>query len=124
MKAHYKTRSGRIIFEVEGPSTKAIFLQIAALQDVFEADTICGHCQSTNIKLRVRSTTDGDFYEFLCEDCTAALSFGQTKKNEGLYAKRKDADGNVLPCRGWKIWKGSAAAAAAEEHVPESTARR
>ena len=47
MKAHYKTRSGRITFEVEGQTPKDLFKAIAEFQEIFESDSACGCCQST-----------------------------------------------------------------------------
>ena len=34
-------------------------------------------------------------------DCGARLAFGVMKKGGGLFPKRKDADGNWFPDRGW-----------------------
>jgi hypothetical protein len=71
VKAHYKTRSGRIIFEVEGQSPKDIFRAIAEVQNVFEAESECGCCSSPNIQFRVRTVDGNDYYELYCEVCTA-----------------------------------------------------
>jgi hypothetical protein len=38
VKAHYKTRSGRLVFELEGETTKELFCEIAAIEGVFEAE--------------------------------------------------------------------------------------
>jgi len=105
MKAHYRTKSGRISFEVEAQTFKQLFQAIAETQEVFEADTNCGCCNSANIRFRVRSAQDNEFYEIYCEDCTATLSFGQTRQGNKLYAKRKDNDGTPIPNRGWRVWR-------------------
>ena len=39
-----------------------------------------------------------------CMDCGARLAFGSHKKGGGMFPKRKDADGNYLPDRGWQKW--------------------
>lgn len=114
MKAHYKTRSGRIIFEVEGQSPKDLFRGIAEVQGVFESDTECGCCHSPNIQFRVRQAgkdgAENDYYELFCQDCSAVLSFGQFRKGNSLFVKRKDAEGILLPNHGWKVWRAPATA--------------
>lgn len=110
MKAHYRTKSNRITFEVEGQSVKDLFRGIAEIQEVFEADDQCGHCESKNIQFRLRRNEGNEFYELACEDCNAALSYGQTKKGDTLFPKRKDASGTPLADRGWKVWRPASAA--------------
>jgi hypothetical protein len=105
MEASYKTRSGRMMFKVEGQSPKQLFHAIAELQSVFEADTKCGCCESMNLRVSVRNIEDNDYYELLCEDCNASLSFGQKRSGNTLFPKRKDSDGTLLPNRGWKVWR-------------------
>jgi hypothetical protein len=106
MKAHYKTRSGRIVFEVEGEGAKAIFKAVSELQEIFESDESCGACQGQNFQYRVRTVDDNDYFEIHCRDCQANLAIGQTKKGS-LFPKRKDADGKPLPNRGWKVWNAN-----------------
>jgi hypothetical protein len=103
MKAHYRTKSGSLTVELEAADVKGIVKQLAAVQEVFEAETSCGCCNGTNIRFRVRSVEDNDFYELVCQDpaCHAKFSFGQFKKGGGLFPKRKDTTGEYLTNRGW-----------------------
>lgn len=101
MKCTYKSVNGRMMFEVSGESAKDIFEQIANVQEVFDADSKCGCCDSANIKFRVRQVDDYTFYELVCADCHARLSFGQNKKGGGLFPKRKAEDGGWLSNNGW-----------------------
>jgi hypothetical protein len=105
MEASYKTRSGRLMFRVDAESPKQLFRSIAELQSVFEADTKCGCCEGVNLRPSVRNVQDNDYYELLCEDCNASLSFVQTRNGHTLFPKRKDSDGTLLPNRGWKVWR-------------------
>lgn len=105
MKATYKTRSGRLLFEVNGETPKALFRGIAEIQNIFESDDTCGACNSPNIQFRVRTVDGNDYYDLACLDCSAQLSYGQNKDGRGLFVKRKDKDGAPLPNRGWTVWK-------------------
>jgi hypothetical protein len=107
MKAHYRTRSGRLTFEIEGDTPKKIFKGIAELQEVFEADSKCGCCQSEDIVFRVRKVEANEFYELSCNACRARLSFGQLKSGGGIWAKRYDDEHKPLPNRGWEIYRGN-----------------
>lgn len=120
MKAHYRTQSGRLSVEIEGDIPE-IFAGIAQFQEVFEADTTCGCCGQPNIRFRVRTIDDNRFHELVCLDCRAILNFGQTKRGNQLFAKRKEGD-RYLPDRGWKVWQPDAAAAAARRQ-PEAFGR-
>lgn len=119
MKAHYKTANGRITFEVQGETVKAIFKEIALVQEVFDADRKCGLCKSENLSFRARQVDDYDFYELGCKDCHARLAFGQAKKGGGLFPKRKAEDGEYLPNQGWSRFekKSNGAAGAPDFHL-------
>ncbi len=104
MKVQYKTRDGRCLFEVQAETPKELFKGIAQIQDIFEADTACGCCASTNLRYSVRTVDDNDYYDLQCSDCTASLSFGQHKKGGSLFPRRKEQGGAILPNRGWKKW--------------------
>jgi hypothetical protein len=103
MKAHYKTRSGQLVFEVTAEDPKGLFAQIADLQEVFEAEVVCGLCKGTDIRLNHRKSEDFHFYELLClaAGCHARFAFGQAKQGGRLFPKRKDEAGNWLPNNGW-----------------------
>ncbi len=46
------------------------------------------------------------FYEIVCMDCTAQLSFGQHKEGGGLFLKKWDKEKNQpLPNGGWSVYK-------------------
>lgn len=106
MKAHYKTRNGRIVIEVEAGSQKGLFKAMAEVADVFESED-CGSCKSNNIVPRVRTHDGNDYYELHCRDCGACLSFGQHKSGSTLFAKRVDEEGSYLENRGWKKYSPS-----------------
>ena len=86
----------------EGESHKDVFQQLASLQEVFD-NRVCGACGSEHVKFVVRTVDDNNFYEIQCTEikCRAKLAFGQHKKNNSLFPKRKDDEGNWLPSSGW-----------------------
>jgi hypothetical protein len=104
LTANYRTRDGRITFQIQGEDQKSIFRGISQLQDVFEADSTCGLCQSQNIRFSVRNHEDNEYFELLCQECSAKLEFGQHKKGGTLFPKRRNDDG-ILPNRGWRKWQ-------------------
>ena len=104
MKAHYRTKNGRITFEVEGSLVKDIFERVAALQDIFDAEEECGMCGSASIRMVFRETDGNRYYELKCLDCGAAFAFGQRRQGGDLFPRRRDKDGNVLPDNGWSKW--------------------
>lgn len=104
-KVHYRSRNGRLVFEITGGSPKDIFEGIADVQDVFEADEKCGCCNSDNIRFNVREVTKGPktfkYFELRCLECWAQLQFGQNQDMKGLFPKRRDENGNSMKNRGW-----------------------
>ncbi len=111
MKANYKTANGRLMFEVTGETAKALFREIAQIQEVFDAEKSCGCCNGTDLRFLSRQVDDFDFYELACgnQECRARFSFGQAKKGGALFPKRKDEDGSYLPNRGWSKYEGGKA---------------
>ncbi len=107
IKAHYKTMSGRVTVEVSGDSIKDVYRDLAMVQEVLDAESKCGCCNSDQIGFGHRIVDDNQFFELRCRACTAQFSFGQTKKGERLFPKRKDKDGNTLPNGGWSVWQGA-----------------
>lgn len=101
MKAHFKNRTGRLVVEVEGANVKELFERIAEVQEILDADSNCGACGSEHIKFRVRHAESFVYYELHCEQCNAALAFGQRKNGIELFPKRKDDD-QELENRGWR----------------------
>jgi hypothetical protein len=113
MKWTYTSHDGRLSFEFDADSQKAIFAKLGMLQEVFEVDSFCGCCGKTNLRFRVRhaESRDGrkcDYYELQCGDCNARLCFGQHQVGNTLFAKRKDSEGNVLASRGWSVYQSTA----------------
>jgi len=102
MKLKYKVND-KLELELDGNGQKEIFKELATIQEIFGEEK-CGICGSSNIKFVVRTVEGNDYYELRCADCVAILSFGQHKKGETLFPKRKDEQGNYLPNKGWYKW--------------------
>ena len=105
MKCHYRSATGRLVFEIEGSNQKEIFEGIAGLQEVFEADDSCGHCGNKDIRFRVREVTKANktfkYFELACPKCYAKLAFGQSQDTVSLFPKRFGEDKQPLLERGW-----------------------
>jgi len=102
MKVTYTTVNGMSV-ELDGDDQKSIFKNLGAFQEVFD-ETTCAKCGSTHVRFITRMVEDNEYFEIRCLDCGATLSFGQTKKGNRLFPKRKDKEGNWLPDRGWVKW--------------------
>jgi hypothetical protein len=100
MKLTYTAANDRIVFECEVATEKGAFEQLAYLEELFE-ETACGCCQSPDIRPDVREVDGNKFYNLKCRACSARLDFGQTKKGEHLFAKRRGDDKKLLPHNGW-----------------------
>ena len=106
MKAHYRTRNPRLTFEVEGESTGDLLRGLAKVQETFDADATCGCCGQDKLFFRMRVNDENEFLELVCESCTAALSFGQRRKDGNAYPHRRDTkSGKEIENRGWRIWR-------------------
>jgi hypothetical protein len=101
MKAHFRSKNGRLVVEVEGATIKDLFVQLANIQDIFEAEEECGLCGSNSIRMVTRENDGNKYHELRCLDCGAQFSFGQRKQGGDLFPRRKDKDGNWLSDRGW-----------------------
>lgn len=88
MKAIIKVND-QLNIECESETVDELFKQIAKMQSTFE-DTKCGACNSTNIRYVVREAEGFEFFEMHCLEpkCRARLSFGHSKEDKKLYAKR------------------------------------
>jgi hypothetical protein len=104
MKLTYTAANDRIVFESEVTTEKAAFEQLAYLQELFE-ETTCGCSQSQDIRPDVREVDGNKFYHLKCRACCARLDFGQTKKGEHLFAKRRGEDKKLLPQNGWYLYQ-------------------
>src|SRR5215831_15952682 len=112
MKCQYASKDGRFVFEIEADTQKAIFKEIAELQGVFEADSLCGCCGVDDLRFRVRPAQSAGgkkcyYFELNCHACGARLDFGQHQEGDTLYPKRQDKNGKDLPNRGWYKYQGS-----------------
>lgn len=103
MKAQYRTANGRLVIEVQTDEVRELFRLVAAVQDVFEAETVCGLCESQRLQNQVRTVSENDYFELICRDCHARFAFGLNKKGGGLFPKRRGPDG-LLPNGGWARW--------------------
>ena len=103
MKAHWRSKSGRLTFEIEGDGHKPLFRGLAEVEEVFGAEEACGLCKSTDIGYRVRKIDENEYFELRCRACGAQFNFGQHKNGRTLFPKRADENGE-LPNRGWYKW--------------------
>lgn len=93
-----------LVVEVDGSNQREAFEELANAQEVF-GNIECKKCKKNNLKYQVRTNPDNDkFYEIVCLDCFAKLSFGCTKKGSNLFPKRKDTDGKYFNDGGWLKW--------------------
>ena len=105
MKVTHTSTYGRQTFEMEAHGIKDAFMKLSMLQDAFEADNLCGCCQSVNIRFEHRVTGENfNYYALRCNDCHAELSFGQAKKGGGLFVKR---DKGTPETHGWYHYTGA-----------------
>jgi len=105
MEAHYRAFNGKLVIKVEGSTIKDLFEQIGPVAEVLDGDDACGKCNSPHIYPRAREAKGFTYYELVCSDCSAKLSFGQHKDGGNLWAKRTDENGRALDYRGWKIYQ-------------------
>lgn len=111
MKLTYRSADGRITAELEAETIKDLFRAVSEFVSIFEADTNCGCCNSQNIHPRTRAYDGNDYFEYFCQDCSAALNLGQHKTGGTLFVKRTDSETKqTLPNRGWKKWVKAAQA--------------
>lgn len=103
MKAVYKINN-RISFEIDAEGQKELFKEISTVQEIF-GENVCGMCESEDIRFVVRNVEDNDYYELRCSKCGATLSFGQHKKGNTLFPKRKDDEGKYMSNNGWHKWQ-------------------
>ena len=92
---------GNVTTHIERETQKEVFKDLAAFEEVF-GEAVCGKCGSENVRCVVRENDGNEYYEMRCNDCGAKLSFGVHKKGGGLFPRRKNADGEYLPDKGWQ----------------------
>lgn len=108
MEAQYKSANGRLAVRVEGKDAKELFRALAESQEVFDAASRCGCCNSEEIRFSVRNFDGNDYYKLNCTACGASFDFGQTKQGGRLFPKRIDKEGKPLPNNGWAQWSRKA----------------
>jgi hypothetical protein len=91
-------------FELNADSARDLFQQVAQIQEIFEAETQCGCCQSEEIRYSYREVDQYKFYELVCGECSAQFRFGQKKVTLDLFPKRTE-DGKPLPNHGWSKYE-------------------
>ena len=94
VKYYIDPKGSHLIFDIDAANLKETFRELAEIQEVFEADKVCGRCGHDAIQYRVRTIDKNEFFELVCRECQSTLPLGQTKDGERLYPKRKgDHDG-------------------------------
>ncbi len=102
----YKSADGRLVNKFEYSNDKELFKLIASFQETFEEGK-CGKCGKSNLRFSVRNVEDNDYYERVCNDCGAKLSYGQAKKGDKLFPRRKLDDGTYdKENKGWHFYNG------------------
>ena len=105
MNATYVSLAGRLRLTRECASITDVLTFLEEVETVFAHDA-CRCCGSKNVTFGHAVRQGYDFYEARCADCSARLQFGQRRDGGGLFPKRKDKQGNVLPDGGWAVWRG------------------
>lgn len=92
---------GKMIFTVQYSNEKELWKKLSKLQETF-GEQICGVCGGETA-FGLRTVDDNNYYEVQCRnpECGCKLSFGQTKKGDMLFPKRKDKQGNQVGENGW-----------------------
>ena len=104
MKVRYTTKDSSLTFEFEGPDNKAVFDELAGIQEIFEQEK-CGACGESSFRFSKRNVDKYVYRELVCTNCWHRLSFGQQQKDGSLFPQRKDKDGNVKGKNGWYKWQ-------------------
>jgi hypothetical protein len=106
MSAKVRYPLGRIWVEVEAESVREAIRDLSDYVEVF-SESQCGLCESEQIRPSYKVAKGYDFYELMCCNCGARLSFGQTKEGQRLFAKRRDGEGREIGVRGWYRYEAS-----------------
>lgn len=86
VELHYKSFDSRYQIKLNGDN-KDLVEQLAAFEEIFCSNTICGQCESKNTRFNVREVDSNKYYERVCNDCNHSFSFGQKKKGGNLFPK-------------------------------------
>jgi hypothetical protein len=104
VKVTYTSASGRMTFEFEADTPKAIFGRLAIVQEIFEEEA-CGAYKSKLIQFDVREYDGNAYYKMVCKSCGAQIDYGQHKDGKGLLIKRLDKDKNPIGKSGWYVYQ-------------------
>jgi hypothetical protein len=108
MTAKLSLLNRQLVVESTGTDVKSIFRELAQMAEVFGADSVCGACNSPDIRLAYRAPTGYEYFTLRCNSCDAELNFSQRKDGTGLFPRRKDEEGRMLADKGWKRFTGRA----------------
>lgn len=104
MKAQFKVNKN-LVLEIEEDTQADLFQGLASSHEVF-GQSNCGACKSENIGPRVRTNDGNDYYEMVCKDCRAVLSYGLHQgKARTLFPHRKNKEGAYKKNNGWEKWE-------------------
>lgn len=105
MKIYYRPHP-KLTVEMEVADQKDFVEQLAKLQEVVVHT--CQKCKKGGIedlRYRVREVDENRFYELVCTNCGASLSFGAHKKGNTLFPKvhfeNEEGQREYLPNNGW-----------------------
>lgn len=130
MEVKYRSACGRYEVLFEAKEQKDIFAQVANFQEVFEDDTSVNingiNVPVTDIRFRVRTVDDNEFYEKVYVGSNKdlfgyKLEYGTAKKGGSLFPKRKDKDGTYYKNNGWHKWDGKASEGDAPKDEPKKS---
>lgn len=117
MKVTFKSTDGRMVIEGDCQGVKKAFQFMGLCREFFLAEP-CGCCKSKNTAPDFHEAKGYKFYEWKCGDCGATFQFGQHKEGDGLFPKRKDANNNALPNKGWSVYQANGSGQAPHSQEP------
>lgn len=98
------SRVGGYTIEVEGKDAEELFRNTAEMQELLSYGNKCGKTGNPDVIMRVRTSGDYEFFEYVCPESNTTLSLGRTKAG-GFFPKKKGKDGSWLPNNGWLTWQ-------------------
>lgn len=105
MKVKRVLLAGKMEFEFDAETPKAVFSKLAMIDDLF-AEKCCGCCKSENIRFTERKVDNGSYLEMRCLDCNAQLDYGQNKEGGGIFVKKWDKENRrPMPNGGWHVYQ-------------------
>ncbi len=124
----YRFLGGAMLAKFTVENVKQLFDQVGEFAELLAGDDRCGMpgCGSTHIWPRSREAKKADgkkvkYYELVCGDCGAKLSYGQHSEGGSLWVKRAN-DTGPLDNRGWSVYRAIAAPAGERGGPPKERA--